>query len=197
MRRTLIGGVGHHNLCDFSFGPALSRVLQAQSWPADVVVEDLSYGPVIVYHRLGDERTAFGRWIVSGAVSRGRAPGTVTAYRWDGVLPDADEIQARVAEAVAGVIGLDNLVIVTAGLGAAPPETLIVEVEPLVEAFGDAFSPPVARALREAATLVRALALDGAASSCLRRAPLGGVAGGPGEGLGSDPSSLGAASCGS
>jgi hydrogenase maturation protease len=194
MGRTLVGGVGHHNLCDFSFGPALCRELQAQPWPADIIVEDLSYGPVIVYHRLGDEQPPFARWILAGAVRRGGTPGAVSAYRWDGVLPQADEIQARVAEGVAGVIGLDSLVIVTAALGAAPAETLIVEVEPLIEAFGDAFSPPVARALDEAATLVRALALDGAVRASLRPAPLAAVAGGP-KGTGSGSSSVRPASC--
>ena len=103
---------------------------------------------------------------------RGRPPGTVTAYRWDGALPDPEGIQARVAEAVGGVIGLDNLVIVAAGLGAAPAETLVLEVEPLVEAFGEAFSSPVARALDEAAALVREIALGDAGG--LPEAPLGG-----------------------
>lgn len=171
MARTLVGGVGYFNLCDFSVGPALSLRLEAQPWPADIVVEDMSYGPVIVSHRLGDEQPPFARWIVAGAVQRGRAPGTVTAYRWDGTLPDPEGIQSRVAEAVAGVIALDNLVIVVAGLGAAPPETVVVEIEPLVEAFGDDFSEPVARALDEAAALVRHLALWGA--DALPQAPLG------------------------
>jgi Ni,Fe-hydrogenase maturation factor len=171
--RTLVGGVGYFHLCDFSFGPALSRHLAAQAWPADIVVEDLSYGPVIVFHRLGDEQPPFARWIVAGAVRRGRAPGTLAAYRWNGALPGAESIQARIAEAVAGVIGLDNLVIVTAALGAAPADTVIVEVEPLLEACGESFSAPVARALGEAAALVRTIALRGASS--LPRAPLGAV----------------------
>lgn len=177
MARTLVGGVGYFHLSDFSLGPDLSRRLEAQAWPADIVVEDLSYGPVIVCHRLGDEAPPFARWIVAGAARRGREPGAVTAYRWDGVLPDTDAIQARVAEAVGGVIALDNLIIVTAALGAAPRETWIVEVEPLIEAFGEAFSAPVARAVEPAAALVRDIALGkpqviGTLAEC----PLGGPA---------------------
>ena len=171
MPRTLVGGVGYYNLCDFSLGPVLSEMLQAQSWPDDVVVEDLSYGPVVVCHRLGDEQPPFGRWILVGAVRRGREPGTVTAYRWNGALPEADEIQARVAEAVGGVLGLENLVIVAAALRAAPPETLVVEIEPAIEDFGDALSRPVVSALDEAAALIRAIAVDGRS---LAIAPLGG-----------------------
>jgi hypothetical protein len=50
---------------------------------------------------------------------------------------------------------------------------VIVEVEPLLEACGESFSAPVARALGEAAALVRTIALRGASS--LPRAPLGAV----------------------
>lgn len=171
MGRTLVGGVGHFHLSDHSAGPALSSMLEAQQWPPEIVVEDLSYGPVIVCHRLGDERPPFARWVVAGAVRRGRAAGAVTAYRWDGVLPEAEKIQERVAEAVGGLVGLDNLVIVAAGLGAAPPETLIVEIEPLVESFGEEFSAPVASALGEAAAVIRAIVLG---ERVLRSAPLGG-----------------------
>jgi hydrogenase maturation protease len=168
--RTLVGGVGYYHLRDFSAGPALAARLQQEAWPADVVVEDLSYGPVIVSHRLGDERPPFARWVLFGAVRRGRVPGAVTAYRWDGALPDPDEIQARVAEAVGGVLGLDNLVVVTAGLGAAPAETVVVEIEPLVEDFGETLSPPVSVALEEAAALIRQIV----SGRPLTVAPLGG-----------------------
>lgn len=160
MARTLVGGVGYYNLADFSAGPVLSEILQARTWPADVVVEDLSYGPVIVCHRLGDESPPFERWVLAGAVRRGRAPGTIAAYRWDGALPDADEIQARVGEAVGGVLGLDNLIIVAAALRMAPPETVVVEIEPLVEDFGDSLSRPVATALDDAASLIWRIAVD-------------------------------------
>lgn len=171
MGRILVGGVGHFNLSDFSAGPELSQRLEAQPWPAHVVVEDLSYGPVSICHRLREEQPGFDRWLLTGAVQRGRAPGTVTAYRWDGVQPETDAIQARVAEAVTGVVGLDNLVIVAAGLGAAPPETLIVEIEPLTEAFGDEFSAPVASALQQAMKVIRGIVLEGRP---LYSAPLGG-----------------------
>lgn len=172
MGRTLVGGVGYFNLCDFSIGPALSDALATQSWPDGIVAEDLSYGPVIVCHRLGDERPPFARWVIAGAVRRGRQPGTITAYRWDSALPETDDIQARVAEAVAGVIGLDNLVIVAAALGAAPPQTCIVEIEPLVEEFGDALSPPVAGIFDDALARVRSITVG--EEPDLRVAPLGG-----------------------
>ena len=178
LAHTLVGGVGYYDLRDHSVGPALSEILRAESWPEGILVEDLSYGPVHVVQRLSDARPPFRRLIVVGAVERGRAPGTIVAYRWDGALPDTDEIQTRVVESLTGIVGLDNLLIVTAALAAPAPVIFVVEVEPVVEALGDAFSAPVALALPRAARLVRGIALDGLTVASLRAGPLGGAAGG-------------------
>jgi len=176
LMRTLVAGVGHHDLCDCSIGPHLAQRLQAEPWPEGIVVEDLSYGPIHVVHRLNEEQPPFRRWVVVGAVRRGRAAGSVAAYRWDRQLPDVEEIQARVGEAVTGVVGLDNLLIVTTALGAAPPAIFVVEVEPELETMGDELSQPVRRALPRAAALVREAALDARAGDALPEAPLGGFA---------------------
>ncbi len=178
---TLVGGVGYHDLRDFSVGPAVAGWLQQESWPEVVSVQDLSIGPVDVVHRLSWADPPFRRWIVVGSVRRGREPGTVAAYRWDGSLPPDEEIQARVAEAVTGVVGLDNLVIVVAGLEAAPPETCVVEVEPEVEELGHTFTEAVERGAREAARRARSLALDPGEAARLPEAPLGGFAGSNGH----------------
>lgn len=172
--RTLVGGVGYHDLRDFSVGPHLSRTLSGQEWPDPVVVEDLSYNPVKVVHRLQGEDPPFQRWVVAGSARRGRTPGSVSAYRWDGGLPDDEEVQARVAEAVTGVVGLDNLLIVVAALEAAPPEVYVVEVEPDVEEMGNEFTARVEEATERAAELVRELALRGERQGPLPEASLGG-----------------------
>ena len=78
----------------------------------------------------------------------GRRPGTVTAYRWDGVLPGDEEIQRAVTEAVTGVIALDNTLVVARHFGALPDEIVVVEVEPAVHEFGDTFSDAVGRVVR-------------------------------------------------
>lgn len=173
--RTLVGGVGYHDLSDFSVGPLLSERLAAEPWPDAVTVEDLSYGPVAVLHRLGDEDPPFERLVVLGAVRRGREPGAIAAYRWDGELPDVEAIQERVAEAVTAVVGLENLVIVVAGLGGAPDEVYVVEIEPWVEAMGDDLSPPVERAAADAARIAREIALAPGGTSPVPTAPLGGA----------------------
>jgi len=143
-----------------------------------VVVEDLSYNPIAVVQWLEDEapERRFTRAVVVGGVARGgRPPGTVTAYRWDGVLPTDDEIQRAVGEAVTGVIALDNTLIVARHFGGLPPDVVVVEVEPAVHEFGDAFSDSVADVFDGVCELVVRLAADTRAAERLPRAPLGGV----------------------
>jgi hydrogenase maturation protease len=157
--RTLIGGVGYENLRDGSVGPVVIAELGAEGWPAEVELEDLSYGPIAVMQRLQDADPRFDRLVLVSAVRRGRRPGTVTAYAWNGTLPAEVEIQARVAEAVTGVISLDNLLIVAGFFEALPQEVQVVEVEPEDEGWGAGFSLPVEAARREIVDTARRLAL--------------------------------------
>jgi hypothetical protein len=152
--------------------------LAGRTWPGDVVVEDLSYNPIAVVQRLEDEPPGqrFARAVLVAGVERpGRVPATVTAYRWDGVLPPADEIQRAVTEAVTGVIALDNTLVVARHLGALPDEVLVVEVEPVLHEFGESFSAPVAAVFDAACDLVARLAVDDAAVARLPRTSLGGL----------------------
>jgi hypothetical protein len=109
-------------------------------------VEDVSYHPVGLSQNL-QEREPYARVVLVGSLGRGRPPGTVTAYRWDGELPPRDEIQARVSEAVTGVISLDNTLIVCGALGGLPDDVRVVEVEPKDRDWGDGFSPTIERRL--------------------------------------------------
>jgi hydrogenase maturation protease len=174
--RVIVAGIGYRNLRDHSVGVEVADRLMARAWPAGVVVEDLSYNPLAVVQRLEDELPdrRFERAVVAAAVERGRAPGTVTAYRWDGALPGDDEIQRAVTEAVTGVIALDNTLVITRHFGALPDEVFVVEVEPAVQEFGDTFSNAVAGVFDGVCELVVGLATDGGAADRLPLAPLGG-----------------------
>ena len=175
--RVIVAGVGYRNLRDHSLGVAVADRLLDRTWPGDVVVEDLSYNPIAVVQRLEDEVPGrrFSRAIVVGAVERGdRPPGTVTAYRWDGVLPGDDEIQRAVTEAVTGVIALDNTLVVTRHFGALPDDVVVIEVEPGVQEFGETFTDAVAPAVDAVCELVATVATDAEAGGRLPRAPLGG-----------------------
>jgi hypothetical protein len=107
-------------------------------------------------------------------VTRGRAPGTVTAYRWDRQLPPADQIQRAVTDAVTGIIFLDNTLVVVRHLGALPERVVVLEVEPFVEAFGAPMSRPVAAQLEPVCDAAVLYAVAPQASEALPLCGLGG-----------------------
>lgn len=153
--RVLIGGVGYTNLRDRSFGPLLIERLQARAWPADVVVEDVSYGPIDVLFKLQAEPSGFRLGVFIAAVARGRPEGTVERRLWQPLTPSLEELQERIAEAVTGVVSLENLLHILAHFGALPARTVIVEVEPEVkEGWGPDLSAPARAALQTVEELI-------------------------------------------
>lgn len=139
--RVLIGGVGYRNLRDASIGPWVADSLADQAG-AGIEVEDVSYHPVGLHQNL-TERDPYDRVVLVGAIKRGREPGSIHAYCWDHSLPDDREIQARVNEAVTGVISLENLLVVCGALGGLPEDVRVIEVEPADSGWGEGFSPEV------------------------------------------------------
>ena len=157
--RVLIGGVGHPYLRDTSVGSALVPILKEMDWPDGVEVYDLHFGPIHVVQWLEEMPGYYSRAVFLSGIKREREPGGIYAYRWDGALPDAEEIQQRVGEAVTGIIGLDNLLIIGGYFGVWPEEVAVVEVEPCEEEFGADFSEVVSAAVPDIIKLVRELAL--------------------------------------
>ena len=176
--RVVIGGVGYRNLRDHSLGIVMSDELEAFAQPPTLLVEDLCYGPVAVAQWFLDEAriTPITRAVFITAIGRedGRPPGTISAYRWDHALPSADEIQRCVVDAVTGVILLDNTLIVGEWMQALPEETIVIEVEPLLHAFGDEMSSDVRLAYAEVRALALRYATDEQAGRALPVRPLGG-----------------------
>ena len=76
-------------------------------------------------------------------------------YRWAHQLPDPEEIQARVAEAVTGVISLDNLLIIATYFGKLPRDVLVIEVEAADEGWGEGFSAHVEKAIPRVVAEIR------------------------------------------
>ena len=159
-RRVLVGGVGYRFLRDLSFGPLLTDALRREAWPEGVEIEDLSYGPVAILHNF-DARAAYDRLVLVAGVKRGRPSGSVTQYRWDGRLPDEEEIQARVEEAGSGVISLDNLLVFLTYFRRLPEEVVVIEVEGAEEDWGEGFTPEVEAAIPRVVAQIRALTADG------------------------------------
>ncbi|GAC1444980.1 MAG: hypothetical protein NVSMB52_04960 [Chloroflexota bacterium] len=137
----LLAGVGYSHLSDLSFGPLLVERLEEMSWPDNVRIKDFSFGPIGVLMQLEDEPVKFERAIFAGALERDRPPGTLNIYRWEGGEADPEQIQARIAEAVTGVISIDNLLIIMDHFGALPTHTTVIELEPVEREWGMDMSP--------------------------------------------------------
>lgn len=153
--RTLIAGVGYRNLRDLSAGNAVVDALEALAWPEGVEIEDLSYGPMDAIFRLRE--ASFDRLIVVGAAARaGRIPGESYRRRWRYDPEHPDLVQARVAEAVTGVISLDNLLVICAHFEALPDDVTVIEIEPEDDGWGEGFSPRVERVVASLASQLHA-----------------------------------------
>jgi hydrogenase maturation protease len=156
----MIAGVGYSHMRDLSVGPVLVPKLREMDWPDGVEVDDWSFGPIAVVQRLEERPGYYDRIVFLSAAARGREPGAVTCSRWDGILPDPEEIQQRVGEAVMGVVSLDNLLVIGQHFGVFPADVRIVEVEPDSEDFGLDFTPRIEASLDEIVAAVRRAALD-------------------------------------
>jgi len=151
--RALVGGVGYTNLRDGSAGPILAERLAGTLGP-DVDVEDLSYSPIDVMF-LFQRRAPYARAVFVGAVSRGSPPGTVRVIPWDPEPESPESVQERIAEAVSGVISLDNLLRINQHFKALPPVVTVVEIEPEDEGWGEGVTPTMERALHEVVALLK------------------------------------------
>ena len=149
----VVGGVGHLYQGDLDLGRvAVERLAHDELGPG-VAVEEFSYGAVAVAQRL--EELSPQLLVLLGAVERGREPGTVER-REVTVLPrDPLEIQGAISDAVTGYIHLDLVLEVAHGLGALPPRTVAIEVEPARTEPSEQLSPQAEAALAEALDLVR------------------------------------------
>jgi hydrogenase maturation protease len=156
--RVLIGGVGYRWQGDASFGLVAGDALARLSWPAGVDVMDLGYGALLVTDDLLAAAPPYERLILLGAVARGRRPG-LYERRWDGALPDPDEIQARVREAGAGVVEIEHLLVVAQHFGALPKDVRIIEFEHGGAAAREALSAEAEALLPDLIDRVRAAAL--------------------------------------
>jgi hydrogenase maturation protease len=154
LARVLIAGVGYRNLRDLSIGPVLIDQLKNEKWPTGVEIEDLSYGPVAVMHNF-DDRPPYDKIIFLAGVNRNRQPGQISSYRWRHELPDPEEIQARMGEAVTGVVSLDNLLIISTYFKKLPEDVVVVEVEPADETWGEGFTRPIEEAIPMIIELIR------------------------------------------
>lgn len=130
MARILIGIVGYYQFIrGYALGPELMARLQADPWPDTVSIKEMNWGPIAIVQDFQASAEKFDRVVLVGAVDRGLAPGTVSCRRWAGGVLDTLAVQARVFEAVTGVISIDNLLIIGAHFNVWPEELFTVEVQ--------------------------------------------------------------------
>lgn len=151
----LVSGIGYSNMSDMSFGRVLLGELEQMQWSENVHVEDLNFGPIMIYQWLEESPVKFDKAILVSAAKRGREPGTLEVYQWIDPQPSVNEVQASIGEAVTGVISLENLLIVCQHFGVFPKDVTIVEIEPQKEDWGLEFSPVVAAKVGEAIEIVK------------------------------------------
>ncbi len=152
--RVLVAGVGYGNLSDFSFGPLLVERLRGDGRFPGVDVEDLSYHPIAILQKLTEPEHHYDKIVLVGSVARGEPPGTVRRYEPAGELPEEEAIQNCVAEAVTGIVSLENLLTLTRYFGVLPEGSAVIEVEPEVETWGERLSPSVEAAFPEVFRLI-------------------------------------------
>lgn len=162
--RVLVGGVGYRWMRDASFGVVATDALAKLEWPPHVEIADLGYGAILIAQDLMYAEPRYSRLIVIAAVERGRPRGTLHRYRWVSATPAADEIQARIAEAGAGVLDVDHLFVVATYFGVLPSDVVVIEFEPVETSGGEELTPEATRALPAVADLVRGEALRPAGS---------------------------------
>ncbi|HXG90471.1 MAG TPA: hypothetical protein VNJ02_19255 [Vicinamibacterales bacterium] len=158
--RTLVGAIGYRNLRDHSVAFEVLDQLAGDDLGADVVLEDVSYNPIAVVQWLesDDDQAKFDRVILVSGIGRpGRAAGALTIREWDRLLPSDELIQQAIAEAVTGIISLDNTLVIAGYFRVLPASVTIVEIEPVDHAFGAELSPAVSRSAVEAVSRIRAM----------------------------------------
>jgi hydrogenase maturation protease len=153
--RVLIGGVGYRWQREASFGLVASDELSQLDWPPGIEVDDLGYGAIYVAQDIADARPPYDRVILLTGIARGRTPGQLYRTRWEGGVPDPDDIQARIYEAGAGVIDPDHLLIIAQHFGALPDDVVVIELEPADVTGGEGLSPEATDRLHEVIELVR------------------------------------------
>lgn len=150
--RVLVAAVGLSWMRDLAFGMKVAERLRAGGVPPTVDIEDWSFGTIAAYQRLAER--AYVRAILVSGTPRDRPPGTLHRAPAPSVLPELDEIHARIGDCVMGSISVDNLVVLGRCYGALPGDVVLIEAEPVDDGWGAELSPALEGLVEEAAAAV-------------------------------------------
>ncbi len=148
-----VGGVSELFQSDLDLGRLAIERLLGESWPADILVEEVHYGAVAVAQRFQDVHPE--ALLLISAVRRDRPAGTVERRRIDPPSLSPADLQAAVGDAVTGYVHVDLIIDVASGFGVLPTRTVVIEVEPADTSSGEGLSVSAQAGLEAALDLVR------------------------------------------
>ena len=136
---TLVGIVGYTPVLEcYPLGPRLMGALEREVGTLPGTrVENLTWSPIHVVQQFQDAGAwAPGRIVLVGAAAVCEHPGRVRAFRWDGGTLPEPVVQARVYEAVTGIVDIENTLMIGEHFGVWPAEVYSVEADLQADAFG-------------------------------------------------------------
>ena len=149
-KKTVLGTIGYHNLSNHSIAPLLIDKIKQQEWAKNVTVEEMNWGPIAIVQWFQALETPFERVVLFTAIQRPkRKIGDLTLFKWGGRTPSDKEVQARVGDAVTGVISPENLLIIGEHFKIWPKEVYLVDVEPGPEKAGETLTTKVGERVME------------------------------------------------
>ncbi|MGI9541914.1 MAG: hypothetical protein ACR2MX_01570 [Cyclobacteriaceae bacterium] len=161
-KKILIGSIGYHNLSNHSVGPLLMPVLKEMEWPNGVDLEEMNWGPIAIVQQFETMAEPYDRVVILTAMHQeSRQVGTITIHKWAGGLPDEENIQARIGDAVTGVISVENLLIIGEYFKIWPKEVYIIDVEPGPEKAGPELDEIVQDKANEIIAVVKQAGIEG------------------------------------
>lgn len=161
-KKILIGSIGYHNLSNHSVGPNLMPVLKEMDWPEEVELDEMNWGPIAIVQQFETMAEPYDRVVILTALHQEiRQVGDITIHKWAGGLPSEENIQARIGDAVTGVISVDNLLIIGEYFKIWPKEVYVIDVEPGPEKAGPELEGAVQEKVDEIIALVKRVSRDG------------------------------------
>ena len=149
-------------MSDMSLGPILAEQFKQMDLPDNISIDDdFNFGPIAIVQRFQATPNLCERIVFFSAVVHDYEPGTIAAYRWQGIKQPVEEVQQHVNEAVTGVVSLENLLVIGEHFGIWPNEVFVVEVEPKINQWGEEFSDAVSDQLNNIIAIVRRAAIEG------------------------------------
>ena len=131
-QHVLIGTVGYYQFVRaYPLGPEFMKRLKAKTWPMNVVIKEMNWGPIAIVQDLQADPVNYDRVVLVSAVERGGQPGYVSCRRWfhQTEALDPAAVQQRVYEGVTGIISVDNLLVIGEYFKVWPDEVITIEVE--------------------------------------------------------------------